>query len=89
MRRRRFSPTFADEKSDARQQDDWEDYSKLAAAKKKGDVIPAVYQQTRDAWMAAHPAGYLEYRAALGPKGQVRRLASRQVDRRQSSTALS
>jgi Calcineurin-like phosphoesterase len=62
--------TFADDKSEARQQDEWEDYSKLASAKKKGDAVPSVYGQTRDAWMAAHPAGYIEYRTALGPKGK-------------------
>jgi len=55
--------TFADDKSESRRQDEWEDYSKLAAAKKKGDAVPAVYGQTRDAWMAAHPPGYVEYRA--------------------------
>jgi hypothetical protein len=62
--------TFADDKSESRRQEEWEDYSKLAAAKKKGEVVAKVYQQTRDAWMAAHPPGYIEYRAALAPKGK-------------------
>jgi hypothetical protein len=62
--------TFADDKSESRREDEWEDYSKLASARRKGDPVPAVYQQTREAWMAAHPPGYIEYRAALGPKGK-------------------
>jgi hypothetical protein len=62
--------TFADDKSEERRQDEWEDYSKLSSSRKNGDTVPAVYQQTRDAWMAAHPPGYIEYRAALGLKGK-------------------
>jgi hypothetical protein len=62
--------TFADDKSESRREDEWEDYSKLASARRKGDPVPAVYQQNREAWMAAHPPGYIEYRAALGPKGK-------------------
>ncbi len=30
-------------------------------------------QQREDAWMAAHPPGFLEYQAALGPQGQYGR----------------
>jgi hypothetical protein len=62
--------TFADDKSESRRQDEWEDYSKLASARQRGEPVPAVYQQTREAWMAAHPPGYVEYCAALGPKGK-------------------
>jgi hypothetical protein len=62
--------TFADDKSESRRQDEWEDYSKLAASKRKSEPIPPVYQQTRDAWMAAHPPGFIEYKAALAPKGK-------------------
>jgi hypothetical protein len=62
--------TFADDKSESRRQDEWEDYSKLGASRKKGETLPAVYAQTREAWMAAHPPGYIEYRTALGPKGK-------------------
>jgi hypothetical protein len=62
--------TFADDRSESRREDEWEDYSRLASARRKGDPVPAVYQQTREAWMAAHPPGYIEYRAALGPKGK-------------------
>ncbi len=75
--------TFADAQSESRRQAAWEQYAKLAAAKTaKGEAVPAVYQQTRDAWLAIHPPGYVEYREAVGPRGPVRRLASRQADRR-------
>jgi hypothetical protein len=63
--------TFADAQSESRRQSAWEQYAKLAAAKAaKGETVPAVYQQTRDAWLAAHPPGYVEYREAVGPRGQ-------------------
>jgi len=57
--------TFADAQSESRRQAAWEQYAKLASAKAaKGEAVPAVYQQTRDAWLAAHPPGYVEYREA-------------------------
>ena len=63
--------TFADAQSESRRQAAWEQYTKLAAAKAaKGEAVPAVYQQTRDAWLAAHPPGYVEYREAIRPRGQ-------------------
>jgi hypothetical protein len=63
--------TFADTKSAARQNDAWEQYAKLGPAKAaKGEPVPAVYQQTAEAWLAAHPPGYVEYRDALGPRGK-------------------
>ena len=62
--------TFADDKSEERRKDEWEDYSKLASSRKKGDTVPAVYGLTQEAWMAAHPPGYIEYRTAFGPKGK-------------------
>ena len=63
--------TFADAQSESRRQAAWEQYAKLASAKAaKGEAVPAVYQQTRDAWLAAHPPGYVEYREAVGPRGQ-------------------
>ncbi|MGH9386370.1 MAG: metallophosphoesterase [Vicinamibacterales bacterium] len=62
---------FADDKSESRREDEWGDYRKLApAAKLRGSVIPSVYRQNREEWMAAHPRGYVEYRAALAPKGK-------------------
>jgi len=63
--------TFADAQSESRRQAAWEQYAKLASAKAaKGEAVPAVYQHTRDAWFAAHPPGYVEYREAVGPRGQ-------------------
>ena len=63
--------TFADARSAARQKDEWERYAKLGPAKAaKGEPVPAVYQQTAQAWLAAHPPGYVEYRDAFGPRGK-------------------
>ena len=63
--------TFADAKSAERQKNAWEQYARLGPAKAaKGEPVPAVYQQTPQAWLAAHPLGYVEYRDALGPRGK-------------------
>jgi hypothetical protein len=63
--------TFADANSEKRRQDGWTAYSKLAAAKKdKGEPVPTVYAQSQEAWMAAHPPGFIEYKDAIGPKGK-------------------
>jgi hypothetical protein len=63
--------TFADAQSESRRQSAWGQYAKLASAKAaKGEAVPAVYQQARDGWLAAHPPGYVEYREAVGPRGQ-------------------
>ena len=62
---------FADANSEKRRQQGWEAYSKLAEAKKdKGEPVPSVYTQTQEAWLAAHPAGFIEYKDALSPKGK-------------------
>ena len=63
--------TFADAKSAERQKSAWEQYARLGPAKAaKGEPVPAVYQQTQQAWLAAHPPGYVEYRDALAPRGK-------------------
>ena len=63
--------TFADAKSAARQKQAWEQYARLGPAKAaNGEPVPAVYQQTAEAWLAAHPPGYVEYRDAMGPRGK-------------------
>jgi hypothetical protein len=63
--------TFADAKSEARRVAAWQDYAKLGPAKTaKGEPVPAVYQQTQQAWLAAHPPGYVEYREAFAPRGK-------------------
>jgi hypothetical protein len=68
---REIYATFADGNSEKRRNDAWQDYARLAAAKTaKGDPVPAVYAQTREAWLTTHPPGYVEYKAAMSPKGK-------------------
>lgn len=63
--------TFADANSEKRREAAWEDYARLAAAKRdKGEPVPTVYAQSKDAWMTAHPPGFVEYKEALSPKGK-------------------
>lgn len=71
---REIFATFADANSEKRRQQAWEDYARLAAAKTdKGEPVPRVYAQTRDAWMTTHPPGYVEYKEAMSPKGKYGR----------------
>ncbi len=68
---REIYATFADAGSEKRRQQAWDNYAKLAALKKdKGEPVPSVYNQTKEAWLTTHPAGYAEYREAMGPKGK-------------------
>jgi hypothetical protein len=68
---REIYATFADANSEKRREQAWQDYAKLAAAKKdRGEPVPTVYAQTREAWMTTHPPGYVEYKEALSPKGK-------------------
>lgn len=68
---REIFATFATADSEKRRAAAWDDYARLAAAKtEKGDPVPAVYSQTRDAWRATHPPGFVEYRAAFAPRGK-------------------
>jgi len=63
--------TFADARSEARRQDAWKQYAALAAARTpKGGTPAPVYGQIREAWLTTHPAGYVEYREAMGPRGK-------------------
>lgn len=63
--------TFADAGSDKRRTEAWEQYARIGAAKlARGEPVPAVYSHTREAWMAAHPRGYVEYREAFAPRGK-------------------
>jgi hypothetical protein len=65
---------FADAKSASRWDEEWEDYGTLAENKKsKREPVPPVLTQSREAWMAAHPLGYPEYRDAIGPRGKYGR----------------
>src|SRR6187397_1067978 len=62
--------TFADANSEKRREAAWEEYAKLAARVSKGEPVPAVYGQTREAWLTTHPPGYVEYRDAFAPRGK-------------------
>ena len=63
--------TFADAQSEARRERAYQEYVSLAAARAKArPVVPEVYSVAREAWMAAHPPGWIEYREAFGPKGR-------------------
>src|SRR6185436_13670736 len=68
---REIFATFADANSEKRRQQAWEDYARLAETKKtKGEPVPTVFAQTREAWLTTHPPGYVEYKEALSPKGK-------------------
>jgi len=60
--------SFADAASDDRRRKAYE--SQQGIAKRAGG---AADPGPRDAWMAAHPAGYVEYLDAMGPRGQYGR----------------
>ena len=62
--------TFATPKSQSRRDEAWQQYERLAQSRAKLTTTPAaVYAQTREDWMTAHPPGCLEYREAVGPSG--------------------
>lgn len=62
--------TFADADSEKRRQAAWDVYARLGAEKKRmGEAIPTVYAQTKAAWLAAHPLGFVEYMEAMSPRG--------------------
>lgn len=68
---REIFATFADANSEKRRNEAWENYAKLAQLKKdKGEPIPSVYGQTRDAWLTTHPIGFAEYKEAISAKGK-------------------
>ena len=63
--------TFADANSESRREKAYAQYAALAAARAKArPQVPAVYTQAREAWMAAHPPGWIEYREAFSPGGK-------------------
>jgi hypothetical protein len=68
---REIFATFADASSEQRRQQAWDSYVKLGALKKsKGEPVPAVYAQTKEAWLTTHPPGYVEYKQAFSPRGK-------------------
>ena len=70
--------SFADGKSEQRRESAWRAYTRLAEERRRtfaeiSDAfpIPAVYQPpTREAWMEAHPPGFIEYRTAFSADGR-------------------
>ena len=63
--------TFADANSEKKRLEAWEQYARLATQKlAKGEAVADVYRQPREAWLAARPAGYVEYRDAFQPRGK-------------------
>ena len=63
--------TFADANSEKTRQSAWEDYARLAAQKMgKGEPVPSVYAQTREAWLTTHPLGFVEYKDAFSARGK-------------------
>jgi hypothetical protein len=65
---------FATPKSDARREEAWRQYERVARARAGAlTPAPAVYTKTREAWLDAHPPGCLEYREAMGPGGSYGR----------------
>ena len=68
---REIYATFADASSEKRRAQAWDDYAALAKRKQqKGEPVPTVYAQTREAWLTTHPVGFAEYKEALSPKGK-------------------
>ena len=61
--------TFADNGSESRRQRAFDDYAKLMKRRAGKDEAPP----DRDAWMASHPPGFLEYVDAIGPRGKYGR----------------
>lgn len=59
--------SFADGRSEARRRRAYDDYASIA--KRRAGKPPA----DRDAWMHAHPPGFVEYLDALGPRGKYGR----------------
>jgi Calcineurin-like phosphoesterase len=60
--------SFAGADAEARREEAWKAYEKFQAARaSRLGTAPAAL--SRDAWMAAHPPGFLEYRDAIGPDG--------------------
>jgi hypothetical protein len=62
--------TFADARSESRRERAFKDYERLAATRAEAKrPVSEVYLQPREAWMAAHPPGWLEYWEAFAPRG--------------------
>ena len=75
---------FADARSESRRQRAFDDYAKLVKERATPGEAPS-----RDAWLASHPPGFLEYVEALGPRGKYGRwLRSHKVVTTEGGTAF-
>ena len=64
---------FIDSKSEARRKSAYRAYQRLRTSRLSAGVPASDLEQQEDAWMAAHPAGFLEYQEAFGPQGRYGR----------------
>jgi hypothetical protein len=60
---------FADAGSEAKREAAWQEYQQLGP-RLSPDSRKKLYERHRDEWLDDHPAGYLEYREALSPRGR-------------------
>jgi hypothetical protein len=66
--------TFADDRSAARRDEAFAAYERLSAARRQARPgVAEPYGQPRDAWLAAHPPGFVEYADAFAPRGRYGR----------------
>jgi Calcineurin-like phosphoesterase len=63
---------FVTPDSASRLEESWKQYERVARSAARTPQ-PAVYAKTREAWLAVHPPGCLEYRDAIGPNGHYGR----------------
>jgi hypothetical protein len=73
---------FADARSEKRRAAAWKQFAayRKRQASSLGQPEPALGEAEEQAWLAAHPPGWLEHREAFGPKGKYGRwLRSRPV----------
>lgn len=66
--------SFADDKSEKRRQDAYQDYVKLLKRRAQTLEEPTPFtSESERQWMQAHPPGFVEFRKALEPKGKYGR----------------
>jgi hypothetical protein len=62
---------FADENSEQRRQDAYQDY--VALSRRRSRVLKKITEESEQEWMKAHPLGFSEYHESLGPQGHYGR----------------
>ncbi len=63
--------SFATEESDELREEAYKSWVKWMKnlARTRGQMPPKLDKDKKEAWMAEHPAGYIEYQRAMGPEG--------------------